>query len=153
MKDALNHFEKCVNLEPKEKQHREDLSTINSLIRSSEELEKAYKEKDFKKSETLASSVLERSSECSKFKQIYVESLVMNHKYQEVLTFVENKVGEEDDSDVFNYYVALSKYYEGKYDESKKIVDYLLENCEKESKYLKLSNILCVIEKEKEKGY
>jgi hypothetical protein len=149
----LNHFEKCVNLEPKEKQHREDLSIINSLIRNSEELEKAYKEKDYNKAETLSSTVLERSSECSKFKQIYVESLVMNHKYHEVLTFVENKVGEEDDSDVFNYYVALSKYYEGKYDESKKIVDYLLENCEKESKYLKLRNILSVIDKEKEKGY
>lgn len=125
---------------------------IKNQIRSAEELDKVYNEKDYKKGESLAESLLEKSSEYSKIKQIYVECLLFNHKFSEVVSFVENKVGDEDDSDTFNFYVALSKYYEGKYEESRKIVDYLLTENSTCDKYIKLFNILSVIEKDKEKG-
>ena len=152
MKDAQGLFEKCVNLEPKDKLHREDLLMIKTLIRSSEELDKVFNEKDFKKAESLSESILQKCTEYSKIKQIYVESLIQNSKFSEVVEFVENKVGDDDDADMFNYYVALSKYKEGKYEESKKILHYLSENSTSDQKYTKLMNIINVIEQDKEKG-
>jgi len=65
---------------------------------------------------------------------------------------VQNKTTDDDDQDTFNYLVALAKYYDGKYKDAMKIVDFLMSEHPNDEKFKNLHRILNVIENDKEKA-
>ena len=102
----------------------------------------------------MCTKLLEKASEFTKLKHIYCQTLVHNKKNNELINFVQEKLNENElsASDEFNYYIALSFYYDGKYEKARNLVNHILQSSRDEPKYIKLHNVLKNIEKSKNKG-
>jgi len=61
--DAESLFQKCINFEPKDQSHKDDLLNVRNLIKNLEELDKFFGGKDYVKSEELARTILDKSEE------------------------------------------------------------------------------------------
>lgn len=85
-------------------------------MKSNDELMKAKYANDYKKSEPLAESILQKCADYTKAKLIYVECLLKNCKIIEAINFLKNRVTEEEKHkhEEFCYFQALSMYYDGK---------------------------------------
>lgn len=119
-----------------------------------ENLDKSYASGDFKSCETLSEGLVQKCTEFTKIKLIYVESLIYNTKVNEALNYLSSKVNESEKQSniMFNYFMGLAFYYDGKYENAKKLVRFLLNNDKNEPKFQKLNEILHIIEPAKEKG-
>jgi hypothetical protein len=104
--------EKCVNLEPKEPCHKNDLDSIKYVNEKLEEIKKLMNQNDYTKIETLAHYILEKCSEYTDIKKIYLESLLANNKPNEVLSFIREKLTEDEKKmEEFEYFQAKSWYF------------------------------------------
>jgi len=119
-----------------------------------EELEKNYQNKDYKASETIGNDILLKSPDFTKVKFILVESMLNICKIPETIAFITQKVSSEEknQTDEFNYYLALAMYYDGKYEKAKQIMNIIINRNSENQKFIKIMETLRVIEPEKEKA-
>lgn len=146
-------IQKCINLEPRELSFHTDLKNINQLIADYENLLEAKQKNNSERSEELCLKILKDCPDFTSTKLIYVQSLLANCKITEAVDFLINKLThEEKTNEEFEYLLALAFYYDGKYDNAKKLLANLLLKTRDNHLYNNLSKILNIIEKEKEKA-
>ena len=142
-----------MNIEPKESSHKNDLQNVKFMICKLEELEKNLQNKEYKGCENIGNDILLKSPDFTKIKIIIIQSMLNNVKIADAMAFINSKVSneEKDNSDEFNYYLALACYYDGKYEKAKQIMKIIKNRNEENPKFTKLFEILQIIEVEKEK--
>jgi tetratricopeptide (TPR) repeat protein len=113
--EAEMYLKRCTEVEPKEDSHREDVKIVKDLITTRDDLNKAKFVYDYKTSETLAAKLLQKCSEDSKLKLIYLECLLQNCKPAQALTFIKSKVEDEElKKEEFHYLQCQAYYHDGK---------------------------------------
>src|SRR5690349_914251 len=106
---------KCITLEPKEMQHLTELRNLKSAIQLSEDMNNAYNKKDFEKCEEISKKLLDHCPESSHTKLFYVESLLKNLKINQAISFLTNKLNDDEKkNEEFEYLLALALYYDTK---------------------------------------
>lgn len=85
-------------------------------MKNHEDIVKAKYVNDYKKCEGLGESILAKCIDFTKVKLIYIESLLKNCKIAEGIQFLKSRVTEDEraKNEEFNYFQALSMYYDGK---------------------------------------
>ena len=104
---------KCINLEPREPEHKKDLENIEKAIKDYESLDELINKKDFQKAEEISERLLKECSEFLSLKIIYIKILLENLKLNQAVNFISNKISQEERTDEIDYYLALAFYYDG----------------------------------------
>jgi len=102
----------------------------------------------------MGNDILLKSPDFTKIKLIIIDCMLNLVKIPETISFITSKVSpeEKNQTDDFNYCLALALYYDGKYEKAKQIMNILLNRNGENQKYSKLLEILKVIDIEKEKA-
>ena len=113
--EAEMFVKRCVDVEPNEESHKEDVIIVRNLITARDELNKAKFTLDYKTSETLAEKILQKCSEATNVKLIYIECLLHNCKAQQALTFIKTKVNDDErKKEEFQFLLCQAYYHDGK---------------------------------------
>ena len=113
--EAEMYLKRCLEVEPKEESHKADVKIVRDLITARDELNKSRFIYDYKTSEVLGEKLLQKCSEDSKIKLIYLESLLQNCKPEKALSFIKNKVTDEEmRKEEFHYLQCQAYYHDGK---------------------------------------
>jgi thioredoxin-like negative regulator of GroEL len=82
------------------------------LKAKTEEAQQLNKTNNFKKAEELSFSVLEKCTEFTEVKKLYIECLLQNNKPNEVIHFIRDKLNDEEKvMEDFDYYTAKALYF------------------------------------------
>ncbi len=109
---AEGYGQKCVNLDPKEPLHKNDMMDLTISKENTDEAQKLFKSGNFKKAEEIANRVLEKCLEFTDIKILYIECLLENNKPQEVITLIYSKLNDtEKVMEEFDYYLAKAYYF------------------------------------------
>jgi len=111
--ESLNIMQKCVNLEPRELEHKSELDAIQKRIYNYELIEECFKKKDFLKAEELSEKLVKDCSEFLALKIIYVKIRLENLKLQEAIKFLFNNINSDEKNDEIDYLLALAFYHDG----------------------------------------
>ena len=111
--ESLCIMQKCINLEPKEPDHKAELDAIQKKIFNYEIIEECFNKKDFVKAEELAEKLVKECTEFLTMKIIYVKILIENMKLQEAIKFLLSNISAEEKTDETDYLLALAFYYDG----------------------------------------
>lgn len=111
--ESLNIMQKCVNLEPREPEHKNELNAIQKKIYDHEKLEETFNKKDFVKAEELAEKLIKDCSEFLALKILYIKILIENLKLQEAIKFILSHISTDEKNDETDYLLALAFYYDG----------------------------------------
>jgi len=115
LSESEMYLKRCVDVEPNEPSHKIDVKLVKDLIISNEELRKAKFIYDYNKSEKLAEKLVNKCTEATDIKLIYVECLIKNNKPSQALTYLKTKVSDEElRKEEFQYLLAQAYFYEGK---------------------------------------
>lgn len=151
--ESIQLIEKCVNIEPKERSHRDDLFKANLHLSSFNSLIKEYENEKYEESEKASKSLLSICPSYKELKVIYIESLINNNKLQEASEYWSTKLSENERcDDEFLYLICKIFYYEGNYERARTFLKKLLNKVNDNGKYNKLYSIVNLVEKEKEKA-
>jgi hypothetical protein len=71
-------MQKCLNLEPKELEHKNDLDAVQKKILNYELIDENINKKDFVKAEELAEKLLKDCTEFTSLKITYIKILLEN---------------------------------------------------------------------------
>ncbi len=113
--EAEMYLKRCTEVEPKDDSHREDVKIVKDLITTRDELNKAKFLYDYKSGEVHAAKLLQKCSEDSKLKLIYLECLLQNCKPALALTFIKTKVYDDEiKKEEFQYLQCQAYYHDGK---------------------------------------
>jgi tetratricopeptide (TPR) repeat protein len=113
--EAEIFLKRCLDVEPEDIRHKDDLVLVKYLKEMYSDLNKAKFILDYKKSEFLSEKLLEKCKECTKLKSIYVESLLHNCKATQALDYMKkNLTDEEKRKEEFEYFLCLAYSYDGK---------------------------------------
>ena len=113
--EAEIFLKRCVDLEPKESSHQTDVQVVKQLMSYKEEMKKAKFVFDYKTAELLAEKILQKCSEDTNVKYIYLESLIQNCKAQEALNFFKFKLNDtESKREDFQYLLCQANFHDGK---------------------------------------
>lgn len=104
---------KCINLEPREPEHRTDLHNIERAIKEYESIDELIVKREFKKAEEIAEKLLKECTEFLALKVTYVKLLLENLKLTEAINFITSKITQDEKNDEIDYYLALAFYYDG----------------------------------------
>ena len=111
--DCFFIINKCINLEPKEHEHRTELNHIQKTIRDFESIEELIKKKEFVKAEEISEKLLKECLEFNALKITYIKVLIENLKLVEAIKFIISKISQEEKNDEIEYFLALAFYYDG----------------------------------------
>jgi tetratricopeptide (TPR) repeat protein len=153
--DAEILLQRCMNLDSKDGSIRDEMLNLKDLRTKYELADELYQNKsDYQKLEQIAGEVANKCKLNQNIKRIYIESLIINMKYNEALKYISSNITDEEKSstDEYEYLLALTYYHDGKYDNAKRVVRSLLGKNNNDERYKKLSHILNVIEKEKDEA-
>lgn len=147
-------LQKCKNLEPKDQTHESELSKLQGKIKDLESINEFKTKEDWPRVEEICTKLIKDSPGFTSIKPTFVEALLQNVKLIDAIEFLTNKVtpDERHSSDEFDYLLALALYYDGKYDKARKVLGFVLQKTNDNSKYNHLWKLLKEIEKLKEKG-
>ena len=113
--EAEMFLKRCVEVEPEEASHRTDVKLARDLIAKTELLHKNKFVYDYKACESLAEEILQKCTEATNIKLIYLESLLQNCKAGEALAFIKSKsTDEEIKREDFQYLMCQAYYQDGK---------------------------------------
>ena len=111
--ESLNIMQKCVNLEPREPEHKAELEAIQKKIYNYELIEECFNKKDFVKGEEFAEKLVKECTEYLALKILYVKILIENLKLQEAIKFLLSHISPDEKNDETDYLLALAFYYDG----------------------------------------
>lgn len=111
--ESLNIMNKCINLEPRNPEHKNELDTIQKKIYDYELLDENIDKKDFVKAEQLADKLLKDCTEWIALKIKYIQILLQNIKLNEAIKYILNSIKADEKNDEVEYYLALAFYYDG----------------------------------------
>ncbi len=113
--EAEIYLKRCVDIEPKEISHQNDVQIVRQLVQNKDEMKKAKFLYDYKTAEKLAEFILKKCPEDTSVKLIYLESLVQNCKAQEALNFVKFKLNDlELKNEEFQFLHCQAYFHDGK---------------------------------------
>lgn len=114
--EAVDLFQKCINLEPKDSSHNTDLNNVKKLLEQNDNLNDHWSKKNLSRSEEIAEAILKEAPEFTSVKLIYLESLLNNVKLDEAENFLIKRVNDEEKAiyEDFNFLLAVTYYYQGK---------------------------------------
>ena len=111
---AEGYGQKCINLEPKESIHKSDMDSFKTTKEKCAEAEKLFNDGNFKKTEELLTSILEKCSEYTDMKKLYIQTLLQNNKPKEVITFIQTKLNDDEKMiEEFDFYTGKALYFNG----------------------------------------
>ncbi len=109
---AEGYGQKCVNLEPREPLHKNEMDSFKITQEKSDEAFQLFGNKNYKKAEELAHTVLEKCTEWTEMKKMYIESLLQNNKPKDAITFIGTKLNDDEKKlEDFDYYSAKALYF------------------------------------------
>lgn len=92
-------------------------------------------EEKFDEVEQMCRKILTNSPENSEIQLIFVRALLKNYKFDKIIMFINNNIGEENRKiKYFDFYLAKAYYYENKFDESKKLLNDLINEMKNNKK-------------------
>ncbi len=146
--------QKCVHLEPSDSSHSAELNRINKLIASYEKINEKKKDGRWEDVETLCNQLLIDAPSFGTLKQIYIESLLENCKFQDAINYINSKVtsDEKNKDHEFLYLLAKAYYFKGDYSDAKRTMNSLMQVAMEEEKYTKLLTHINGIESSKKKA-
>jgi len=110
--ESLTILQKCINLDPKEAEHKNDLDAIQKKIFNYELIDENINKKDFVKAEEIAEKLVKECTEFLALKITYIKILIENLKLQEAIKFIMNNISSEEKNDEIDYLLALCFYYD-----------------------------------------
>jgi predicted Zn-dependent protease len=110
--ESLTILQKCINLEPREADHKNEFDAIQKKIFNNELIEENIKKKDFIKAEEIAEKLVKECHEFLALKITYVKILIENLKLLEAIKYILNNISSEEKNDEVDYLLALSFYYD-----------------------------------------
>ena len=141
---------RCINLEPKEYQHKQDLINVRLNISSFNNFLESYVNQDYEKSVKEGEKLILICTGNSEVKEKYMDSLINIGKLKEATTLWQKLQDIERGKDEFIYLICKVFYYEESYDKAKTSLQKLLKKVNDNPKYNKLYSLCSSIEKEKE---
>lgn len=111
--ESLSIFQKCINLEPREPEHKNELEAIQRKINNYELMEESVTKRDFIKAEEIAEKLVKDCTEFFALKTTYIKILLENLKLQEAIKFIMNNISSDEKNDEIDYLLALGFYYDG----------------------------------------
>jgi len=149
--EAETVIQKCCNLEPREFQHKQDLSNTKANIALMNSFYDEFTRKNFEKIEEIGGKLVQVCHGNYELKQYYIEALIHNNKLQEATKFWTTKLTDKErSSDEFLFIICRIFYLEGNFEKSKQTLKRLLQRVNDNPVYNRLHHILNNIEKEKE---
>jgi len=111
--ESLSILQKCINLEPREPEHKSEYEAIQKKIKSYELMEERVNKMEFVKAEEIAEKLVKDCSEFLALKTTYIKILLENLKLQEAIKFIMNNISSDEKNDEIDYLLALGFYYDG----------------------------------------
>jgi predicted Zn-dependent protease len=111
--ESLAILQKCINLEPREPEHKNEHEAMQRKINSYEIMEESVNKKDFEKAEEIAEKLVKECTEFLALKTTYIKILLENLKLQEAIKFIMQKISSDEKNDEIDYLLALAFYYDG----------------------------------------
>ncbi len=124
-----------IDMDKNNTKYNEQLNLILETQQEINELNKLVEEdnENYADIEKLAKKILMKSPEHLETQKIYAKSLINSEKYDEIILFINNNIGEENKKlDIFNFYLGKALYYTCELEESYKILDELKKKIKKE---------------------
>lgn len=113
--EAEIYARRCVEVEPEDIRHKQDLELIKTQKEILTDLNKAKFILDYVKSEDLSEKLLDTCKDTTNIKSIYLESLLQNCKPEKALDYMKKNLSDEEKrKEEFEYFLCLAYYYDGK---------------------------------------
>ena len=107
------YLKRCVEYEPNNPAHIEDLTNMRDIISSHEEMNKSKFVHDYKKCEAMCEKIVNKVK-TSQVKLNYIECLIKNDKFEKALVFMRKEITDEEKKmEEFIYFASLANYYNG----------------------------------------
>ena len=148
LSESAETIDKALALEPENEEFIKIKKLIQQMQNEKNELLIKSKDKNYSETEILCKKLLEEAPQAYDIQKEYIFSLINNNKYHELLLFLLNDVSEEN-KNVYkdlNFYLALSFYYESRYEEAKELINQLKNKEIKDDLKKQCENILKSIE-------
>ncbi len=111
--ESLSILQKCINLEPKEPEHKNEYEAIRKKITNYELMEENVNKRNFEKAEEIAEKLVKECTEFLTLKTTYIKILLENLKLQEAIKFIIQNISSDEKNDEIDYLLGLAFYYDG----------------------------------------
>ena len=157
LQEAYIYFKRCVDIEPNEILHKEELKLCEELIDKKKELDKLkFVENDWNKCLEISSKLIEKCKKCFEIKLIYFQSLIQTFNIDKGLKYYRNNFNQNEQNNEELQFILINAYFiDGKYDKAKQFLINLLSRTQDNkliAKTNKLAKKLEEIQKEKDKA-
>ena len=157
LQEAYIYFKRCVDIEPNEILHKEELKVCEELIDKKKELDKLkFVENDWNKCLEISSKLIEKCKKCFEIKLIYFQSLIQTFNIDKGLKYYRNNFNQNEQNNEELQFILINAYFiDGKYDKAKQFLINLLNRTQDNkliAKTNKLAKKLEEIQKEKDKA-
>ena len=157
LQEAYIYFKRCVDIEPNEILHKEELKLCEELIDKKKELDKLkFVENDWNKCLEISSKLIEKCKKCFEIKLIYFQSLIQTFNIDKGLKYYRNNFNQNEQNNEELQFILINAYFiDGKYDKAKQFLINLLNRTQDNkliAKTNKLAKKLEEIQKEKDKA-
>ena len=157
LQEAYIYFKRCVDIEPNEILHKEELKVCEELIDKKKELDKLkFVENDWNKCLEISSKLIEKCKKCFEIKLIYFQSLIQTFNIDKGLKYYRNNFNQNEQNNEELQFILINAYFiDGKYDKAKQFLINLLSRTQDNkliAKTNKLAKKLEEIQKEKDKA-
>ena len=128
LQEAYIYFKRCVDIEPNEILHKEELKVCEELIDKKKELDKLkFVENDWNKCLEISSKLIEKCKKCFEIKLIYFQSLIQTFNIDKGLKYYRNNFNQNEQNNEELQFILINAYFiDGKYDKAKQFLINLL---------------------------
>ena len=155
LQEAYIYFKRCVDIEPNENFHKEELKLCEELIEKKKELDKLkIVESDWNKCLELSSRLVEKCKKCFEIKLTYFQCLIQTFNIDKALNYYKNNFNKNEQNNEELQFILINAYFiDGKYEKAKQFLINLLSRTQDNkiiAKSNKLANKLEEIQREKD---
>ena len=146
--ESAEAIDKLLALDPENEDYKKNKILIQQIQDEKNDLQAKIKDKNYSQAEILCQKLLEQAPQAYDIQKEYILLLINNNKYHELLLFLLKDVSEENKNIYkdLNFYLALSLYYECKFEEAKELISLLKNNEIKDDLNKQCDDILKKIE-------
>ena len=128
--ESAEVIDKLLVLDPENEDYKKNKILIQQIQNEKNDLQTKIMDKNYSQVEILCQKLLEQAPQAYDIQKDYILSLINNYKYHELLLFLLNDVSEENKNIYkdLKFYLALSLYYECKFEEAKELISLLKNN-------------------------
>ncbi len=154
LEEASIYFKRCVDIEPNEIIHKEELKLCKDLIDKKKELDKLkFVENDWNKCLEISSQLVDKCKKSFEIKLIYFQSLIQTFNIDKAFSYYKNNFNKNEQNNEELQFILINAYFiDGKYEKAKQFLINLLNRTEDNKLIVKSNKLVKKLEEiQKEK--